>query len=65
MTSGKSVIITQNQWDTLPPGGFRNVTWGLEVRELTLDCQVAKGMMPALFMSQDFLYWIIGTHFLI
>lgn len=30
---------------------------------LLLTAKVAKGMMPALFMSQDFLCWIIGTHF--
>lgn len=43
MTSGKAVITTRNQWDRLPPGGFGNVTWGREGRELTLDCQGCQG----------------------
>lgn len=39
--------------------------WGLEVRELTLDCQGCQGNDASIIYAQDFLCRIIGTHILI
>lgn len=65
MTSGKSAINPRTSGTDCLLEGFGNVKWGLEVRELTLDCQGCQGNDASITDAQDFLCQIIGTHFLI